>query len=106
MSINLVSLLFQQTAWKVATCRENVMDRLLERDVSAFGLKPRQDLPVGLPRLVGPRACPGSFGCAGVGFGLVGGLLPWQGLCAGGALRKGKGAWHAHPHYHLAESEK
>ncbi|CAL8172211.1 unnamed protein product [Prunus armeniaca] len=34
-------------------------------NVSALGLKPKQDMPLGLPGLVGPKACPGCRCCAG-----------------------------------------
>ncbi|PQP98943.1 hypothetical protein Pyn_12535 [Prunus yedoensis var. nudiflora] len=45
-------------------------------DVSTFKLQPRQNLPMGLPGLVGPMACPGSYSRAGGLMGSQGGLLP------------------------------
>ncbi|PQM42325.1 hypothetical protein Pyn_20669 [Prunus yedoensis var. nudiflora] len=57
-------------------------------DVSAFGLQPSQDLPLGLLGSVGPSPCPGWICCAGEGIGLSGGLLSRQGPYTGLALKK------------------
>ncbi|CAL8076093.1 unnamed protein product [Prunus armeniaca] len=54
---------------------------------NALGLKPRQNLPLGLPGLVGPRACPGCKLCAGAALGLPGGPFAQFDSSAGAALR-------------------
>ncbi|BBH09191.1 UDP-glucosyl transferase 73B3 [Prunus dulcis] len=41
--------------WKLGRVLSCYRD--ITADISPFGLKPRQDLPLGLPRLVGPRPC-------------------------------------------------
>ncbi|PQQ18438.1 hypothetical protein Pyn_08026 [Prunus yedoensis var. nudiflora] len=56
-------------------------------DVSAFGLQPRQDLPVGLPSSMGPTICPGYFSSAGDVLGCLGGPFAQSWVKAGGALR-------------------
>ncbi|KAI5312837.1 hypothetical protein L3X38_042011 [Prunus dulcis] len=57
-------------------------------DINNFRLKPNQELPLGLPGLVGPRACPGFRLQAGGGNLSLRGLLQGFGSSGGGALTK------------------
>ncbi|CAL2267379.1 unnamed protein product [Prunus armeniaca] len=57
-------------------------------DVTALGLKPRRNLPLGLPGLVGPRACPGQFSCVGAPLCLLRGPPARFACSAGAALRE------------------
>ncbi|KAI5316029.1 hypothetical protein L3X38_045205 [Prunus dulcis] len=67
---------------------------IIHRDVTAFGLKPKQDLPLGLPGWwdlglswqVGPRACPGCFFCTGGPKPSKRASCPGKKACAGHAL--------------------